>query len=338
VHDYSLQTSNKAPESELCTGELKCYKLLHNRAVPCDGQKFPCPMEVVKATRSPAVVEHVFYDDDHLARYVEIHAYPIFDSEGSLTHLIEYHIDVTEKKWAEKQLETESRRSQLYLDLMAHDIANKIQAMGMAIQLLEEIVSPSDDETISSKNSASSTSSLFDLLRTSYRECKTIISLVRNIEQLSMVPLVERNLSRVIIDSINYLGQQHDDFLLSLDYHVDDAIIFADKFLELLLEIVLDNALVHSTSKKRSVWVSLRQRNGGYEIEVADNGKGIDDISKMDIFNPYHRVGGINVHFVFDIIEKYCGRINVHDRVEGDYSQGAKITLWFPPLRRKKGY
>jgi len=59
-----------------------------------------CPIEKVKATKSPVQVE-VF--DNETDKYTEIHTYPVFDSEKNVTKLIEYSLDVTARKVAEMQ-------------------------------------------------------------------------------------------------------------------------------------------------------------------------------------------------------------------------------------------
>ena len=42
------------------------------------------------------------------------------------------------------------------------------------------------------------------------------------------------------------------------------------------------------------------------------------------------RLGGLGLHFSKDVVEKYGGRLEVRDRVEGDSSKGAKFVVWLP--------
>jgi PAS domain S-box-containing protein len=70
------------------------------RDEPCGSMVDPCPIEEIKKTGKPVVVEHVHYDKDHNQKYVEVHAYPIFDEKGELSEVIEYSLDITERKQA----------------------------------------------------------------------------------------------------------------------------------------------------------------------------------------------------------------------------------------------
>ena len=51
------------------------------------------------------MVEHLHYDNGGNPRNVEIHAYPIFDSEGNVSQMIESSLDITERKRAEEERE-----------------------------------------------------------------------------------------------------------------------------------------------------------------------------------------------------------------------------------------
>ena len=63
-----------------------------------------CPLEVMKKTKKPTVVEHIHYDTDGNARNVEVHAYPVFDSQGNVKQMIENTVDITEQKRLQEKL------------------------------------------------------------------------------------------------------------------------------------------------------------------------------------------------------------------------------------------
>ena len=75
-----------------------CHVLVHGRAQPCAGRDHPCPLELVLETGRPAVLEHIHRDGDGTCRYSEVHAFPLRDEAGRITHVIEYCIDITEHK------------------------------------------------------------------------------------------------------------------------------------------------------------------------------------------------------------------------------------------------
>ncbi len=59
-------------------------------------------MVEVKKTKKPCIVEHIHEDADGNPRIMEVNGYPIFDDDGNVVQMIEYSIDITERKQAEK--------------------------------------------------------------------------------------------------------------------------------------------------------------------------------------------------------------------------------------------
>jgi len=104
ANDYTIKIANSAAKAGNLSPNLTCYALGHKRDKPCGSTEHPCPLEEVKRSKKPVVVEHIHYDADGNARNVEVHGYPIFDTEGNVTQMIEYCLDITERKRAEEKI------------------------------------------------------------------------------------------------------------------------------------------------------------------------------------------------------------------------------------------
>lgn len=104
VHDYTIKLANSSAQMSRHIGRSTCYALTHKRDTPCDSAEHPCPLEIIKRTKKPAVVEHIHFDQAGHSRNVEVHAYPIFDDEGNVSQIIEYTLDITERKRMEEAL------------------------------------------------------------------------------------------------------------------------------------------------------------------------------------------------------------------------------------------
>jgi signal transduction histidine kinase/ActR/RegA family two-component response regulator len=104
VADYRVRMTNRAAREAQRTGASTCYALTHHQDAPCHTEGHPCPIEIIKDTGRPTVVEHVHYDAAGAARNVEVHAFPIFDETHRLIRIIEYCVDVTERKRTEEAL------------------------------------------------------------------------------------------------------------------------------------------------------------------------------------------------------------------------------------------
>ena len=110
AHDYTIQIANPASRMWHRSGQATCYALTHDRSRPCDTASHPCPVEEIKATKQTVTVEHVHLDRDGNWRNVEVHGYPILDEKGRVAQIIEYSLDITERKQAEEALrESEAR-------------------------------------------------------------------------------------------------------------------------------------------------------------------------------------------------------------------------------------
>jgi sigma-B regulation protein RsbU (phosphoserine phosphatase) len=121
--DYIIKAANPAAQFGRLSNASTCYALTHKADKPCSSAAHPCPLEEIRKTGRPLTVEHVHYDKDGSSKTVEVHAFPVFDNEGKVSHIIEYVLDVTKRKQAESSLRWEltvnAALSQLYEPLVS---------------------------------------------------------------------------------------------------------------------------------------------------------------------------------------------------------------------------
>ncbi|MFZ2411536.1 MAG: PAS domain S-box protein [Candidatus Methanoperedens sp.] len=101
--NYTIMLANPAARLGELTPDSKCYALTHGRDRPCSGEH-TCTLDEVKRTKKPVVVEHIHRDKDGNPMIAEVHGYPIFDNEGNVAQIIEYCLDITERKRTEKEI------------------------------------------------------------------------------------------------------------------------------------------------------------------------------------------------------------------------------------------
>jgi PAS domain S-box-containing protein len=104
AHDYTIKMANSATRLGSLAENTTCYAMTHRSDRPCEATEHPCPLREVKRTKQPVVVEHVHYNSDGNPRHVEVHSYPILDGEGNVSQVIEYDLDITERKRAEAEI------------------------------------------------------------------------------------------------------------------------------------------------------------------------------------------------------------------------------------------
>jgi PAS domain S-box-containing protein len=105
IETYEIVMANKAALKISSIEKKYCYELTHQQDTPCSGEEHPCPVQLIKQTKTPVRTEHIHYDDNGSQIYVEIYAYPIFNESGDVIQVIEYSLDITDKKKAQMALQ-----------------------------------------------------------------------------------------------------------------------------------------------------------------------------------------------------------------------------------------
>jgi DNA-binding CsgD family transcriptional regulator len=101
--DYTIKIANKAYGGDKVIGE-KCYAVSHQQDTPCTGRDYPCSILEVKKTGAPYIGEHVHHDRQGNLLNMEIYAYPVSNRNGHTLQVIEYQIDITERRQREREL------------------------------------------------------------------------------------------------------------------------------------------------------------------------------------------------------------------------------------------
>ncbi|MFP4393920.1 MAG: MASE3 domain-containing protein [Anaerolineales bacterium] len=134
--DYTIRIANSASGYTNGRQRVTCYELTHGSTTPCNTSQHPCPLREVQRTGRPSKVEHIHYDQNHQPRNVEVHSYPIFNDEGEVQQMIEYTLDITERKRAEAALreakdaaEAANRAKSIFLANMSHELRTPLNAI-----------------------------------------------------------------------------------------------------------------------------------------------------------------------------------------------------------------
>ncbi len=117
---------------------------------------------------------------------------------------------------------------------------------------------------------------------------------------------------------------------------VEDCKINGDKIMiQLLLTNLLENAVKYSPSGS-PVQLSLSRSNNSLVIRVVDQGKGIPDEEKKNIFNKFYRVGneesrkskgtGLGLYIVYKVVQQHRGKITILD----NHPSGAIFEILLP--------
>lgn len=123
ANTFTILMANKAAQEQSGTVGNTCHWATHGLAEPCNSTEHPCPVEHVKQSGAPFTVEHIHYDRDGRPRIFDVFAYPIRDDEGRVQRVIEYSLDVTDRKHDRERLarqsEVDAALAELYGPLLS---------------------------------------------------------------------------------------------------------------------------------------------------------------------------------------------------------------------------
>lgn len=112
AENYEIEKANINSKVNLNEKNKKitCYEITHNSNSPCNSADHVCPITEVKKQNKSLIVEHTHQDANGQNRFIQINAHPIFDEMGKVVKIVEYQIDITDKKKNDlKLLESEAK-------------------------------------------------------------------------------------------------------------------------------------------------------------------------------------------------------------------------------------
>ncbi|MBD3229737.1 MAG: PAS domain S-box protein [Candidatus Lokiarchaeota archaeon] len=220
------------------------------------------------------------------------------------------------------------RKLNFYKDLLAHDIANILTRINLAVDL---------NRMIMKKKSTNEESLL--ILDSIKFHIQDGINLLSNIQRLSQIEHEDfktgkENASRIlkkVVGGLIFSDQKN--ISININARSDDLYVNGGPFLKDIFENIIINGIKHNDSDKKWMEINVKRikdDNKTYvQFEFADNGLGIPDDIKKKIFDREHKSNidskgmGIGLSLVNTIIKEYDGEIWVSDRIKGDYKKGS---------------
>ncbi len=112
AHDFSVSLSNSASGIPPSLDRPKCYEVSHGRSQPCDGVDYPCPVRIVAHTGACALGGTRAPDGQPRSEICRDSRVPGARPTTNVTQVIQYMVDITQRKTAEVAL----RESEQKLD------------------------------------------------------------------------------------------------------------------------------------------------------------------------------------------------------------------------------
>jgi PAS domain S-box-containing protein len=242
---------------------------------------------------------------------IMVSASPLFDPDGEYIGSLAIFTDVSDLKNAEAEV-------YFLLDLLLHDIGNQLQLILAGGDFLEKDAPA--DQIMRSKRYV-----MDGALR-----CLELIQKVRKAEEAKTEPLGPVDIARVIRAESELLFKQR-GVKVDVGKLPQNIIVLADQAVSQLVWNLLENAVIHNPKNDTEKIVKVRGKlkSDSFWLSVSDNGPGLEDSKKGELFEPTRRYGGVGLHLVRRLAEKYGNAPHVLDRVKGKPDQGLEIKVKF---------
>jgi PAS domain S-box-containing protein len=304
VADYRVVLANRAAG---CGDEypgITCYAMTHHRDTPCESGEHPCPLRIVIETRNHVMVEHIHYDSEGNQRYVEVHGYPIFDEDGNVVRMVEYALDVTERKKMEFDLLERTQEADMarevaqkanraksdFLAAMSHEIRTPMNSILGMLDLARTTDKPEEmndyfqTATVSARHLLGIINDILDISRIESGH----LSLEK--EPFSLFDLME-SIDRIFCNEIEGKGLS---FTMTIAPGVPEKVLGDETRLRQILANLVSNA--GKFTEKGSVSLTLElspdrrdDERVWFRFTVHDTGIGISPEQQENIFSKFHQ-------------------------------------------------
>ncbi|MFA5332430.1 MAG: PAS domain S-box protein [Methanoregula sp.] len=261
-------------------------------------------------------VEHRLRMPDGMIRWVQWTDRGIFDSTGKIIEYQSVGRDISERRHTDLALREANQKLSLLSSITRHDIINQLTALQGYFQLMEEdIVEPGVKE----------------LLRKAMRTSEVIrgqISFTQQYEDMGMQTPHWQNVMEIIRDVTREGGFTQ----VSRDNSLEGVLLFADPLLRQVFYNLFENSLMHGGTVT-GITVCGNPAPDGFDLVVADNGRGIVQADKQNIFaKGFGTHTGLGLFLVREILAITGIRIEEN----GEPGKGARFVIHIPPGKFRK--
>ena len=216
--------------------------------------------------------------------------------------------DISARKEREQQIAEQRDNLQLLNQVLRHDLRNDLQ---LVTGHLEMIADSADEDTL-------------PLVETARESAGHAIELTTTAGEMAEIMLTEETETRQIelrptlAGVVDEISSAYPDATVTVEGEIPRVAVTATDMLDSVFDNLLSNAIQHNDKESPEVTVSAAQRDGTVLISVADNGPGVPDPQKEEIFSEgetgLESSGtGIGLYLVQRLVGIYGGDVWVED-------------------------
>ncbi len=220
-----------------------------------------------------------------------------------------------------------------FINNMTHEFKTPIATVSLACEALND------------KDVIRSESLINNYIHIIHEENRRLGSMAEKILQTAILEKGQVRLRMTHIDIHHLLNEVIKNIRMQIEirdgsiealFEAEEPVIEGDRMhLTNVMMNLVDNANKY-TPEKPTIRITTKNKSGGIQVAVEDNGIGISKSDQKKIFDKLYRVSTGNIHdvkgfglglsYVKFIIEKHGGKINV----ESEVSKGSRFILFLP--------
>lgn len=329
--DYRIKIANSAANGGNFRQGMTCHEINHGNVQPCSTDEHRCVVREVVATRRPVTLAHFHIDEQEREIEHEVHAFPLLDDHGRVVQVIQYCIDITEKKRLEAIAEAANLMENLgyIFSGIRHEIGNPINSVKMALSVL----SMNLDKYPRSKIREFVHRSQAEILRVEY-----LLKALRNFSMFES-PQVEPVQMSVFMKDFMSLVQQdfsHKGVRIQLCVADNDIYALTDHraFHQVMLNLLTNAADAFEGHDNPQITIDVRQMSDDLiQVQVSDNGRGMSSTERRNLFRPFYTSKPQGNGLGLVIIKKMLAKMNSTIRIESNPGWGTTVYMSLPAGR-----
>jgi len=216
--------------------------------------------------------------------------------------------DVSDRVEYEQELERQRDNLEILNQVVRHDIRNDLQLVQAYAEMLTDHV---DSEA----------SQYLDIIRESAENATDLTTTARDLAEVMLQPELEDQ--RVAVDvtieqQLADVRSAYPDAAVMVETPLPSVDVVGNDMLGAVFRNLLKNAIQHNDSEVATVTVDVATADDDVEVRVADNGPGISNAQKKEIFGKGEKGlesdgTGIGLYLVQELVESCGGDVWVED-------------------------
>ncbi|TKX47910.1 HAMP domain-containing histidine kinase [Halorubrum sp. SD690R] len=208
----------------------------------------------------------------------------------------------------EERLKRQRDDLQLLNQVMRHDIRNDLQLVGAYAELLDDHVDEEGREYL-------------DVIKRNTQSAVSLTTTVRDLAEVMLREDAEPSrvaLDRVLSQQVEEVRSAYSEAVFTVEGSYPEVEVVGDEMLSSVFRNLLRNAVQHNDETPPKVTVSATVDEGVADVRVADNGPGIPEGQRDEIFGKGEKGldspgAGIGLYLVRSLVEIYGGGVWVED-------------------------